>query len=43
MRPDAQLQAWLDQEDDRISADIRQFGWAIQYVDAQPRPGTFHA
>jgi hypothetical protein len=32
MRTDVELQAWLDQEDAHISACIRRFGWAIQYV-----------
>lgn len=29
---DAQTQAWLDQEDARITKTIRRHGWAIEYV-----------
>jgi Domain of unknown function (DUF4262) len=29
---DARTQAWLDQEDARVAATIRRYGWAIEYV-----------
>lgn len=29
---DARMQAWLDQEDARITSVIRQHGWAIEYI-----------
>jgi hypothetical protein len=29
---DARTQAWLDQEDARVAAMIRRYGWAIEYV-----------
>ena len=38
---DAHTQAWLDQDDARVVAAIRDFGWAITYVggDSCNRPG----
>jgi hypothetical protein len=38
---DARTQAWLDQEDARIAAVIRKWGWAITYVGGSDcgRPG----
>ena len=38
---DARTQAWLDQEDARIAAVIRKWGWAITYVGGGDcsRPG----
>lgn len=35
-----QMQAWLDQEDARVSTNIRKFGWTIEYVGGGcSRPG----
>ena len=38
---DAQTQAWLDQDDSRMAAMIREHGWSIEYVggDECSRPG----
>lgn len=29
---DAQAHAWLDQDDSRMAAMIREHGWSIEYV-----------
>ncbi len=38
---DARTQAWLDQDDSRMAAMIRQHGWSIEYIggDRCSRPG----
>ncbi len=38
---DAQTQAWLDQDDSRMAATIREHGWSIEYIggDECSRPG----
>ena len=35
----ARLEAWLDQEDARVTAMIRRYGWSVEYIYGDGCPG----